>query len=167
MTVQKPGGRTYQLDYDRLTSSPSRIGEVYLKPGDKVHMGLNDARQVFVMGETLRPGALAYRTSRMTLNEVLGRVGGITPVTASGKEVYVIRGVDNLEQEKATVFQLNAQSPSAMILASRFEMQPKDVVFIGAAGVVRWNRFISQLIPSATLLNISIETESDIRDRNN
>ena len=160
-------GRTYQLDYDRLTSSPSRIGEVYLKPGDKVHMGLNDARQVFVMGETLRPGALAYRTSRMTLNEVLGRVGGITPVTASGKEVYVIRGVDNLEQEKATVFQLNAQSPSAMILASRFEMQPKDVVFIGAAGVVRWNRFISQLIPSATLLNISIETESDIRDRNN
>ena len=160
-------GRTYQLDYDRLTSSPSRIGEVYLKPGDKVHMGLNDARQVFVMGETLRPGALAYRTSRMTLNEVLGRVGGITPVTASGKEVYVIRGVDNLEQEKATVFQLNAQSPSAMILASRFEMQPKDVVFIGAAGIVRWNRFISQLIPSATLLNISVETESDIRDRNN
>ena len=160
-------GRTYQLDYDRLTSSPSRIGEVYLKPGDKVHMGLNDARRVFVLGETLRPGALAYRTSRMTLNEVLGRVGGITPVTASGKEVYVIRGVDNLETEKATVFQLNAKSPSAMVLASRFEMEPQDVVFIGAAGVVRWNRFISQLIPSATLLNISVETESDIQDRNN
>lgn len=158
-------GRTYQLDYDRLTSSPSRIGEVYLKPGDKVHMGLNDARQVFVMGETLKPGALAYRTSRMTLNEVLGRVGGITPVTASGKEVYVIRGVDNLEQEKATVFQLNAQSPSAMILASRFEMEPQDVVFVGAAGIVRWNRFISQLLPSATMMNVSLEAEKFVRDR--
>jgi polysaccharide export outer membrane protein len=160
-------GQTYRLDYDRLTTSPSRIGEVYLKPGDKVHMGLNDSRRVFVMGETLRPGALSYRTSRMTLTEVLGQVGGITPVTASGKEVYVIRGVDNLEQEKATVFQLNAKSPSALLLANQFEMQPQDVVFIGAAGVVRWNRFISQLIPSATLLNISVETESDIRDRNN
>lgn len=159
-------GRTYQLDYDQLTSMPSRIGEVYLKAGDKVHMGLNDARRVYVMGETLKPGALDYRTSRMTLNEVLGQVGGITPVTASGKEVYVIRGVDNLETEKATVFQLNAQSPSALILASRFEMQPQDVVFIGAAGIVRWNRFISQLLPSATLLNVSVETESDVRDRN-
>jgi polysaccharide export outer membrane protein len=103
----------------------------------------------------------------MTLSEVLGNVGGITPVTASGREVYVIRGVEDLEQQKATVFQLNAQSPSAMILASRFEMQPQDVVFIGAAGVVRWNRFISQLIPSATLLNVTVETEDDLRSRNN
>ena len=158
-------GQTYQLDYDRLTTTASRIGEVYLKPGDKVHMGLNDARKVFVMGETLRPGAMPYRTSRMTLSEVLGNVGGITPVTASGREVYVIRGVEDLDQQKATVFQLNAQSPSAMILASRFEMQPQDVVFIGAAGVVRWNRFISQLIPSATLLNVTVETEDDLRNR--
>lgn len=159
-------GVAYLLDYDRLTSSPSRIGELYLKPGDKVHLGLNDARKVYVIGETLRPGALDYSTSRMTLSEVLGRMGGITPVTASGKEVYVIRGVDNLETERAKVFQLNAKSPSAMILASRFEMQPQDVVFIGAAGVVRWNRFISQLLPSATLLNVTVETEDDVRNRN-
>src|SRR5690606_35952333 len=131
----------------------------YLKPGDTVHMGLNDARKVLVMREPMLPGATSYRTSKMTLGEVLGHVGGITPMTASGKEVYVIRGVDNLEQEKATVFQLNAQSPSAMILASRFEMQPQDVVFIGAAGVVRWNRFISNLVPSATLLNVTIDAE--------
>src|SRR5690606_37215074 len=55
-------GQTYRLDYDRLTTSPSRIGEVYLKPGDKVHMGLNDSRKVLVMGEIPRPGALPYRT---------------------------------------------------------------------------------------------------------
>src|SRR5690554_2559041 len=77
-------GRTYQLDYDRLTSTPSRIGEVYLKPGDKVHMGFNDARKVFVMGEVFKPGALPYRTSQMTLSDVLGSVGGPSPVSASG-----------------------------------------------------------------------------------
>ena len=158
-------GVTYQLDYDRLTTTPSRIGEVYLKPGDKVHMALNDARKVFVMGDTLLPGAIAYRTSKMTLTEVLGSVGGISPITASGNEVYVIRGVDNLEQEKATVFQLDARSPSAMVLASRFEMEPQDVVFVGAAGIVRWNRFISQLLPSATMMNVSLEAEKFVRDR--
>src|SRR5690606_16420035 len=60
------GGVTYQLDYDHLTSTSSRIGEVYLKHNDKVHMGLNDARKVFVIGETVRAGALPYRTSKMT-----------------------------------------------------------------------------------------------------
>lgn len=160
-------GQTYRLDYDRLTSTASPIGEIYLKPGDKIHMGLNDARKVFVMGEIGRAGALPYRTSRMSLSEVLASVGGPSPITSSGKEVYVIRGVDNIETDTATVFQLNAQSPSAFILANQFEMQPQDVVFVGAAGITRWNRFISQLFPTASLFSTTLEIEDDINDRNN
>lgn len=159
-------GTSYHLDYDRLTSTPSRIGDIYIKPGDKVHLGLNDSRKILVMGEVPRPGALPYRTSRMTLSEVLGTVGGPSPLSASGKEVYVIRGVENLDTENATVFQLNAQSPSAFILANQFEMQPLDVVFVGAAGITRWNRFISQLLPTSSIVYTSIQAEDDIRDRN-
>lgn len=159
-------GQTYRLDYDRLTTSPSRIGEVYLKPGDKVHMGLNDSRKVLVMGEVPRPGALPYRTSRMTLSEVLGTVGGPSPLSASGKEVYVIRGVENIETDTATIFQLNAKSPSAFLLANQFEMQPQDVVFVGAAGITRWNRVISQLLPTATILYTGARTEDEVRSNN-
>lgn len=159
-------GVTYNLDYDRLTSTTSRIGEVYLRPGDKIHMGLNDSRKILVMGEIAHPGALPYRTSKMTLSEVLGSVGGPSPLSASGKEVYVIRGVEDIETEKATVFQLNAQSPSAFILANQFEMQPQDVVFVGAAGVTRWNRFISQLMPTATILYTGARTGDEIRSDN-
>lgn len=159
-------GKSYRLDYDRLITNPSRIGEVYLKPEDKIHMGLNDSRKVFVMGETPRPSALPYNTSRLTLTEVLGSVGGINSLTASGKEVYVIRGVSNIETEKAKVYQLNARSPSALLLASNFEMQPHDVVFIGAAQIVRWNRFISNLFPSASFLNVTLEAEDDLSNRN-
>ena len=157
-------GVTYRLDYDRLTSSPSRIGDVYLRPGDKVHLALNDARKILVMGEISQPGALPYRTSKMSLGEVLGTVGGPSPISASGKEVYVIRGMENIEEQKATVFQLNAQSPSAFILANQFEMQPQDVVFVGAAGVTRWNRFISQLLPTATLFYTGARTGDEIRN---
>jgi len=160
-------GVTYRLDYDRLTSTPSRIGDIYLRPGDNVHMGLNDARKVFVMGEIGRPGALPYRTSKMTLSEVLATVGGPSPITSSGKEVYVIRGVENISTDTATVFQLNAQSPSAFILANQFEMEPQDVVFIGAAGITRWNRFVSQLFPTANLFSTTLELEDDVNARNN
>ncbi|WP_028615101.1 polysaccharide biosynthesis/export family protein [Halopseudomonas pelagia] len=159
-------GTAYNLDYDRLTSNTSNIGEVYLRPGDKLHLGLNDSRKVFVMGEVATPRALAYRTSRMSLSEVLATVGGPSPETSSGQEIYVIRGVDNLENERATVFQLNARSPSAFILADQFEMQPQDVVFVGAAGITRWNRFISQLFPSANILRTGVLIDEDIRDRN-
>jgi len=156
-------GVTYSLDYDRLTSNNSNIGQIYLRAGDKLHMGLNDARKIFIMGEVLSPEAIPYSTSRMSLTEVLGMVGGPAPTSASGKEVYVIRGVENLATEKATVFQLNAQSPSAFILANQFEMQPQDVVFVGAAGITRWNRFVSQLFPSANIFRTSIATGDDLR----
>jgi len=159
--------KAYRLDYDRLTSNTSRIGDIYLKPGDKIHMGFNDARKVFVLGEIGRPGALPYRTSQMTLSEVLATVGGPSPMSSSGKEVYVIRGVESLDTEKATVFQLNAQSPSAFILANQFEMQPQDVVFVGAAGITRWNRFVSQLFPTASIFRTTLQIEDDINDRNN
>lgn len=159
-------GTAYNLDYDRLTSSASSIGDVYLRAGDKLHLGLNDSRKVFVMGEVRTPRALPYRTSRMSLSEVLATVGGPSPETSSGKEIYVIRGVENLENERATVFQLNASSPSAFILADQFEMQPQDVVFVGAAGITRWNRFISQLFPSANILRTGVLIDDDVRNRN-
>lgn len=158
-------GQTYNLDYDRLTSRNSDINQIYLRAGDKLHLGLNDSRRVFVMGEVLAPQSIAYSTSRMSLSEVLARVGGPAPTTSSGREVYVIRGVDNLETEKATVFQLNARSPSAFILADQFEMQPQDVVFVGAAGITRWNRFVSQLFPSANLFSTTLDIEDDARNR--
>ncbi|WP_341706930.1 polysaccharide biosynthesis/export family protein [Halopseudomonas sp.] len=157
-------GQVYTLDYDYLTSHPSAVGNVYLKAGDKLHMGLNDTRKVFVMGEVADPRALSYRTSRMTLSEVLATVGGPSPTSSSGREVYVIRGVENLETEKATIFQLNAQSPSAFILADQFEMRPQDVVFVGAAGITRWNRFVSQLFPSANILGTTVRVGSDYND---
>jgi len=154
-------GRSYILDYDRLTSNESDINQIYMRPGDKLHLTLNDSRKIFVMGEVPRPSALAYSTSRMTLSEVLATVGGPSPITASGREVYVIRSVEDLQTQKATIFQLNAQSPSAFILADQFEMQPQDVVFVGAAGITRWNRFISQLFPSANLLGTGFNLRDD------
>ncbi|MEH6388815.1 MAG: polysaccharide biosynthesis/export family protein [Pseudomonas profundi] len=159
-------GRSYELDYDRLTSMPSQIGNIYMRAGDKLHLGLNDNRKVFVMGEVKSPRALPYRTSRMSLSEVLATVGGPSPETSSGREVYVIRGVDNIETEKATVFQLDAKSPASFILAEQFEMQPQDVVFVGAAGITRWNRFISQLFPSANIFRTTLEIDEDVTNRN-
>ena len=42
-----------------------------------------------------------------------------------------------------------------MLLAERFDMRAQDVVFVDTAGISQWNRVISQLLPSITVLGIA------------
>ena len=155
-------GIDYRLDLDALRRGPQGADDVYLKPGDHVYLPYNDRKQVYLMGEVNRPTALTFKTSDMSLSQALGRVGGLSQTTSNGNAVYVIRGVADMEQKPATVFQLDARSPAAFVLADAFKLQPGDVVYVGAAGVTRWNRFLSQLLPLSAILRNTAGAQSDV-----
>ncbi|AND69825.1 capsular polysaccharide biosynthesis protein [Dyella thiooxydans] len=140
-------GKDYHLDLNAPGKGPNAVQGIYLKPGDRLFLPYNDNHEVYVMGEVLRPQAITFKTSDLTLTQVIGRAGGLNPVTADGKAVYVIRGVANLARAPATVFHLNAHSPAAFALADDFKVRSGDVVFVGASGVTQWNRVLSQLLP--------------------
>ena len=161
----KRDGREYRLDLDSLNRSGANLGRLYLKDGDQLHLAYNDRRRVYVMGEVLQPRALPFKTRDFNLSDVLGSVGGLRPETSNGRAVYVIRGVDDLERDTAKVFHLDAKSPTAFVLAERFMLQPQDVVYVGSADITRWNRFISQLFPSASLLSTGVNIGDDLRSR--
>ena len=147
-------GQNYHLDLAALYDSRGLAKDIYLKPGDRLMLPYNDSEEVYVMGEVMRPQAVTFRTlSSISLTQALGRVGGLNPVTSNGRAVYVIRGANNLKNTPAKVFQLDARSPAAFALGDDFRLKPGDVVFVGAAGITRWNRFLSQLLPAATLVS--------------
>ncbi len=160
--VLKRDGHEYHLNLDLTSGSQNDLYGVYLKSGDQVYLPYNDRRKVYLMGEVNAPRALTYKTRDLNLADALGSVGGLNQASSNGKAVYVIRGVENLEREKAKVFQLDAQSPTAFILAQRFNLQPQDVVYVGPAGVTRWNRFISQIVPSTTILGTGANIKNDL-----
>jgi len=81
----------------------------------------------------------------------LGEVGGISQTTANPSAIYVVRGSDKNNPE---IFNLDAQYATGMLLAERFELQAQDVIFVDAAGVSQWNRVISQLLPSLSVIGI-------------
>ena len=97
---------------------------------------------------------------------MLGSVGGINQNTSNADAIYVIRGAQNLDAQPAKVFHLQAGSAAAMALATRFDVQPQDVVFVGPANITRWNRVISQLLPSASIIGTGASTQNNLSEAN-
>jgi polysaccharide biosynthesis/export protein len=155
-------GKSYRLDQDALNRNGAMAQDIFLKPGDQIFLPFNDRKEIYVMGEVSQPQAINFKTTNMTLTQALGRVGGLDQTSSNAAAVYVIRGVEDMKQAPATVYHLNAKSPVAFALADQFLLQAGDVVYVGPAGVTRWNRFLSQLIPLSGLLRNAASTQSDI-----
>lgn len=150
--ILKRDGHEYMLDIDTLNRKDSKLNGIYLKNGDQLHLGNNRANKVYVLGEVNSPQVMTYGTSTFTLLEALGNAGGLSQETANAEAIYVIRGAQERAQQPATVFYLNAKKPTAFLLARQFDLQASDVVFVGPSDITRWNRFISQLLPSASVV---------------
>ena len=143
------GGRLYHLNYHQLVADGS-LSRIVLMHGDAVYMPTNQAK-AYVVGEVGKPQMLPIQADGLTLTDALGVAGGLSPTSADGDQVYVIRGAAD-QNVRPKVFRLPAKSPAAFILAGRFNIQPQDVIFVGASGLTRWNRVISQLFPSGNLI---------------
>jgi polysaccharide export outer membrane protein len=152
--------RSYRLDLDALNRN-GVAPDIYLKPGDHLYLPFNDRKEVYVVGEVLRPMAINFKTTDMSLTQALGRAGGLDPVTSKGSAVYVIRGMDNMQKAPATVYHLNAKSPAAFVLADRFSLHPGDVVWVGPAGITRWNRYLTQLLPLTGIIRNAANADQD------
>lgn len=150
----------YHLDLNVLHGSGTRAQMIYLRPGDRIFLPYNFNQEVYVMGEVMRPQALRFTTSHLTLTQALGQAGGLNETTSRGM-VYVVRGALDKQDatQRPTVFELDAKSPSAFALADNFVVQPGDVVFASAAGITRWNRFTSQLIPLTSALSATASSQ--------
>lgn len=140
-------GNAVKLDLLALYERGNAAQNLLLKNGDVLYVPDIAESKVFIMGEVTRPASALMTRGRMTLAEALS-LGGVNQTTASGERIYVIRNGEQLPK----IFHLNAGSAAALLLADAFELQSRDVVFVDTAGVTRWNRVISQILPSAQLI---------------
>lgn len=144
-------GVTATVSIPQLTAKGISPAQIMLSSGDLVRVMSSEESKVFVLGEVLRPSSQTLRNGRLTLNEALGEAGGINPNSADPSQIYVVR----TRAQQPEIFHLDAKSPQAFALAEGFELQPRDVVYVDPVPLVRWNRVISLILPSAQAANVT------------
>lgn len=115
-------------------------------PNPQIDVRVSDFRgqKIYTLGEVKNPGVIPINDQPLNLADALALAGGINPDSANPKYIYVIRG--NFTAPK--IYWLDAKTPDRMLLAERFSLQPKDILFVSSAPATRWNRVLNQLLPT-------------------
>ncbi|WP_432731854.1 polysaccharide biosynthesis/export family protein [Variovorax sp. W6] len=152
------GGVSTVINLPMLQALGADPNSIPLRNGDIVNVGTREDNRVYVMGEVRAPSALQMRNNgRLSLNEALGDAGGPDLATSDPGQIYVVRNSpDNLDVQQ--VFNLNAKNPVALALADRFELQPRDVVYVDRVPLVSWSRVFSLILPAAQVVNLARDT---------
>jgi polysaccharide biosynthesis/export protein len=142
------GGKTFALNLQAVNEEGDLTQNWLLQDGDVLHVPDRRLNRVFVLGEVKRPSTQLMHKGRLSLADALGNSEGVDLATANTGAIYVIRG----SFDAPRIFKLDASSPDSLLLATQFELEPRDVVFVSTTGVVRWNRTISQIAPTVQML---------------
>ncbi|WP_341237709.1 polysaccharide biosynthesis/export family protein [uncultured Limnobacter sp.] len=153
VTLQR-NNQTVVLDAYRLLYQGDLSQNILLQNGDVLNIPDRRLRKVFLMGEVVQPSSFVMPVGKLTLAEVLSDIGGINQNTANAQQVYVIRQavVDASSQPKLNIYHLDSTSPTSVLYADQFEMQPRDVVYVDPVRLVRINRLLGTILPSLQLL---------------
>lgn len=141
-------GQEYNLSLRALFQQGNPEHNVLLQPGDVLHVNRNDDSKVFVLGEVRAPKVVPMGRNGLTLAEALAVSEGLVLDNADASGIFVLRNNPEDTEKPISVYQLNAKSAMALVMADQFHLDSRDVVYVTTAPIARWNRVIRNLLPT-------------------
>lgn len=148
------GGEVYRVDVAAFLTEGYSANNPVMRNGDIVTVPRRQVEEAYLLGEVLRPATVDLSLDSVTLTQALTRQGGVEGIRADARGIFVFRNINS----RMVVFQLDAESPVALLLGTRFPLVAGDVIYVTRSPLQRWNDTISRLLPSvqATALTQSL-----------
>lgn len=130
-----------------------KLAKYIQSPQINVRVSQYNHQKLQVLGEVNTPSTLPVTNVPLSLMDAINAAGGFNLGTADTKYVYVIRG----PAAHPRMFWLNASQPDALLLSENFYLQNHDVVYVSTAGIARWQRVATALLPAVEGVNSADE----------
>lgn len=140
-------GKFYVLDANAMLDRGEAKENVMLQPGDVINVPDRSDSRVFIMGEVKQPVTVPMLKGKLTIADAITAGGGILDTDANPRQVYVLRDLQD-KPDMPEIYRLDMTQPDALMLSSRFQLKPLDVVYVGTAGSVQFNRLLQQIFPT-------------------
>jgi polysaccharide export outer membrane protein len=132
---------------------------VFVAPGDILYVQQNQ-RAFLAFGATGVSGQFKFGQEFVSLNDAVGKAGGLLDARAAPAQVFVYRVETRSTLEKMganlkdlaangemvpTIFRVNLRDPSGFFAARRFAMRDDDVIYVDNADQVEIAKFLTLL----------------------
>jgi polysaccharide export outer membrane protein len=145
-------GKMLPVDLRKLVKEGDMEQNIVMRGGDKVYIAEASASTLMVMGEVARERSLAVPNGFMSLRQALAEAGGIS-YTGDKSYIQVIRGSICKPKIYTLSWEHVIHLPNDSLL-----LMPGDIVYVAATPITEWNRFISQLLPSFSGVDVMFKS---------
>jgi polysaccharide biosynthesis/export protein len=167
VTLQRDGKRVKVL-LSRVVHDPNE--NIFIRPNDVIFV-THEAPTFTALGALNQNvfgfnSEIPFDVETLTLAQAMGKAGGLADQQSDPRELYVYRFEDRHFLEKLgvdttrftfdrvpTIYHVNLRDPSGMLLASGFQMQTKDVMYVANAKVVDYYKFLTLVNNTTTAVN--------------
>ena len=143
VTVRRDG-RIYVVNMQAFLQQGIAANNPVLINGDVVSVPQIQPQEAYLLGQVAKPGPIDLTHVNVTLTQALTSVGGLNEGRADARGIFVFRNAP----VGVTVYQLDAQSPTAYLVGAKFIIHPQDVIYVTTAPLAKWNTVISDLLPT-------------------
>lgn len=114
-----------------------------------------------IMGEIIKPRLYSLSPSeRKTLSEALYSDTTFNLLTSDTSQIYLLRP---RAKNFVSAYHLDASNPSRLILATKLELRPNDIIYVAPQPVTSYNRALIQIFGAYALTqNPSLVASQDI-----
>jgi polysaccharide export outer membrane protein len=161
-------GSTLSVPMQVLLASPTE--NIYLRPGDVVTV-VRLPQSFTAVGATGRQAVVPFDAGGITLEEAVGKSGGLLDDRADPRAVFVLRyepvtlvrnypGIQPhllMGNVVPVAYHINLREPSALFKARRFAMRDKDILYVSHAPVNELEK-VFRLVGTLTAPAISATT---------